>query len=90
MKTQTVYIMNVDKTKILEAAFHKIPENKLYFLTYEEALNNLLLFKLEKEIGNLLVKDSLDYNLFKIQNILNDINFLREKTFTEWQPVKGV
>lgn len=80
MKTQTVYILNVDRTKILEADFYKIPENKVYFLTYEDALNNLCLYKLEKLVGDFLTKDSLDYNLSKIKNVVEDIKQIREDT----------
>lgn len=80
MKIQTVYILNVDRTKILEADFYKIPENKVYFLSFEDALNNLCLFKLEKLVGDFLTKDPLDYNLNKIKDLVEDIKRIREDT----------
>lgn len=80
MKNKIVYILNADKSKILEADFYKIQPNKVYFLSFEEALNNLCLFKLEKLVVNFLTKDPLDYNLNKIKDLVEDIKQIREDT----------
>lgn len=76
---KSVFILSLDRTKILEADLNKLNANKPYFLSKEDAVCYLLLMELENLVDNFLIKNGYNYNVNLIKETLNRIETLNNK-----------
>lgn len=83
---KSVFILSLDRTKILEADINKLHPNKPYFLSKEDAVCYLLLMELENLIDHFLIKNGYDYNVNLIKETLEKIDNLKNKN--EYRPTE--